>query len=145
MIVTGDVFFSDHPVTPSRSFEDYVRRYLLRGAQRRGVRLLLEPAEVEPLKAWVSEGRWIVRCGGVSCHGAERVWEGGLVMCASCWNSYAGHKLVRTSFPRSRKRIETLLDVRPLESRNWLLGETVADLEAQNAEHEAELVPAVEV
>ena len=141
MIVTGNIFFYDHASSPAGSFAEYVLRYLRRASMHSGVTLRgLEISDHAPLKAWVSAGRWIVLCGSATCKGAERVWEEGLVMCASCWNGYAGHQLVRTSFPRSRRRIEEQLDVRPLENRNWLLGETVADLEIENAQHAAELL-----
>lgn len=93
----------------------------------------------KPLKAFVNHGRWLVICP--HCGGGEKVWEEGLMMCFSCFNSYIGHKLRKTSFPKYRRQIEELLILRPLDNRNWELNEKVEDLERENAEHAEELLP----
>lgn len=90
-----------------------------------------------PLKAYVNRGRWAIKC---ECGGAEYAFEAGIFMCRSCWNSRHGHRYRRFTFPRSRKRIERLLIIRPLENRNWFSDEPVSHLEAENIEHKAELL-----
>ena len=93
--------------------------------------------ETKPLVAWVSRGRWSVTC---PCGGGEYAWEEGWVMCQSCFNSYISHKLRKTIFPKQRQQIEELLELRPLDNRHWVLGETLKDLERENVEHSSELL-----
>jgi len=95
-----------------------------------------------PVKAFVNKGNWLVICP--QCGGAEYAWEEGWFFCCSCKNSYMGHKYRRLVFPEDRARIEELLIVRPLANRNWTLKETVEDLERENEEHAAELLPVAE-
>jgi len=94
-----------------------------------------------PVEAFVNDGAWLVHCPADDCHGAEYAWEEGFYFCTSCKNSYLGHKYRRLVFPVDRARIEELLLRRPLKNRHWLPGETVADLERENEEHAAELLP----
>lgn len=95
--------------------------------------------ETEPLKAFVNRGKWLIICP--HCGGGEKVWEEGLVMCHNCFNSYIGHKLRKTVFPEDREKIEELLLRRPLDNRNWELGETLEHLEEENEKHADELLP----
>jgi len=90
-----------------------------------------------PLKAYVNRGRWVIKC---ECGGAEYAFEARIFMCRSCWNSRYRHQYRRFTFPRSRKRIENLLIIRPLENRNWFNDEPISHLEAENIEHKAELL-----
>lgn len=91
----------------------------------------------EPLKAYVNHGRWVVKC---ECGGAEKAWEEGKFMCLSCLNSSHKHKYRVSVFPESRKTIEAILCRRPLMNRNWFPGETVAQLQKENKDHQGELL-----
>lgn len=93
--------------------------------------------ESKPLKAYVNHGRWLVKC---ECGGAEKVWEEGWMLCQSCLNAAHGHKYRKTVFPSNRKKIESLLVLRPLPNRNWQPGETLAMLVRENEEHKEELL-----
>ena len=93
-----------------------------------------------PVQAFVNKGNWLVLCP--KCGGAEYAWEEGWYFCCSCKNSYMGHKYRRLVFPTDRDRIEELLTARPLDNRNWTPKETGKDLERENKEHAAELLPA---
>ena len=99
--------------------------------------LNLEIDEGPALTAYVNHGRWLVKC---ECGGCEYAWEEGLFMCQSCWNSGHKHKVRRVEFPKSRVKIEKLLEQRPLVNRNWAPGETLTQLERDNKEHKAELL-----
>tara|TARA_Y100000310_G_C20630216_1_gene788231 strand:- start:529 stop:855 length:327 start_codon:yes stop_codon:yes gene_type:complete len=90
-----------------------------------------------PLKAYVNRGRWVIGC---ECGGGEYAFEGGVVMCQSCWNSKVSHKYRLFTWPKEREKIEQLLIVRPLDNRNWFADELVADLALENNEHKAELI-----
>ena len=90
-----------------------------------------------PLKACVNRGRWLIQC---ECDGAEYAFEEGLFMCQSCWNTNHQHKYRRFVFPKGREAIEWILMVSPLPNRNWLLGETLAQLKAENEAHTLELL-----
>jgi hypothetical protein len=90
-----------------------------------------------PLEAFINHGRWVVKC---ECGGCEKAWEEGLFICQSCFNSGHKHKIRKAIFPKDRKQIEQLLEVRPLPNRNWQPHETLADLEKENEQHKAELL-----
>ena len=90
-----------------------------------------------PLKAYVNQGRWLVSC---ECGGAEYAWEEGIFMCQSCWNGNHKHYYRASVFPNERKQIETLLEKRPLQNRNWEPNETLTDLRRENKQHKEELL-----
>ena len=92
---------------------------------------------LSPLLTYVNHGRWVVKC---ECGGAEKAWEEGFFMCQSCFNAGHKHQYRKSVFPKDRVKIEELLSLRSLPNRNWLLGETINDLEAENKEHKAELL-----
>jgi hypothetical protein len=80
------------------------------------------------------QGRWIARCP--TCSGAEYVDPGDPVfICLSCFNSEHGNKLLSVRFPERRQEIEAALEPRPAQNRNWLPGETVEDILAENSKH----------
>ena len=80
------------------------------------------------LNARVNQGRWIADCP--TCLGAEfadSAWP--VFVCCSC-----GEGPRAVVFPPERELLEPELIARPLEARNWVPGETVAQLRAENAE-----------
>ena len=88
-----------------------------------------------PLMARVDHGRWLADC--LRCPGAELVAEGRPFVCESC--GFTSEMPPR--FPRARSKIEALLLNRPYaQNRNWSPGETVVDLERENAENGVEEV-----
>ena len=92
------------------------------------------------LGAIVNAGKWLVRCENPSCGGAEKVWEEGLMFCASCLNAHVGHHFIRTAFPKNREQIEAILELRPnQENRHWEPDETVEDLVEENRDHGVEV------
>lgn len=72
--------------------------------------------------AYANHGRWVADC---PCGGAELVGDGDMV-CGSCGLVH------EVDWPEDRKRIEGLLRVRPALNQNWLPGETVEMLAAEN-------------
>jgi len=88
--------------------------------------------------AYVSCGLWVADCPRVDCHCAEHYGPhpvsghvGGLTeavfSCSECG------ALTGVTWPDERARIQAQLAVRPIPStRNWLPGETAADLAAEN-------------
>jgi hypothetical protein len=77
-------------------------------------------------------------CGDVSI-----VWlEDLLYMCPDCWNATAGGRFRQVKIPRNLTAIYAVLALRIFpRNRNWLPGETVKQLEKENAER-PELVAA---
>ncbi len=124
-IVTGNILFQSN-------METYLRKRLIPLMKRQGI----VPRGSNPnmgLCAWVAQGRWSLTC---PCGGGEYAFEEGWMMCASCWNDWAGHYYIRSFFPSRRKDIERVLMCRIRRStRNFILGETVPELIAQNIEH----------
>ena len=87
------------------------------------------------LSAEVNHGRWLVRCP--SCAGAELVdLEDLRFFCISCAMVGWGGKWLPVKMPSlsHRTKIEAELLKRPRrETRNWLPGETLKQLQAENA------------
>lgn len=87
------------------------------------------------LPAEVHEGQWIVRCDG--CRNSQFTSRAdNRFFCVHCLNGSHGMQWVEVAWPADVEKGELVLLARPLFfARNWLAGETVADLIAQNREH----------
>ena len=134
MIVTANHHFGLVP--DSAVNEEGWKSRTARSAIRRGVRLEPMRRGAKVLTPRVNHGAWIVDCPNPDCGGAEYRWEGGDFMFWSCFNAQVGHSYLRTRFPKERRTIEAILDLRPEPNRNWMPPETVADLQAENIEHD---------
>jgi hypothetical protein len=85
---------------------------------------------VGTVEARVEHGRWLVDCPVDGCAGAQLASDSDRrFVCVEC---AAGP--FEVEWPLDRDEIEAALNVRPAPNRNWLPGETVADLLAENAE-----------
>ena len=94
-----------------------------------------DPADAgRSVSAFIQHGVWTARC---ECGGCEVVdLDEPLFMCCSCWNRVEGHRWRPIVVPDEREAIEHALLLRPMvENRNWLAGETLDALEAENVEH----------
>lgn len=82
------------------------------------------------VEARIEHGRWIACCP--NCRTGSRTHpEWGLGCCGEC-----GCIFRRVTFPPNVAEIERVLLRRPLRwTQNWLPGETLADLERENANH----------
>jgi|TARA_Y100000310_G_scaffold327860_1_gene394861 hypothetical protein len=127
MIVTGNTFNSKH-----KGWDDYRAQNIVPALNKAGLEEQGVDEDSPPMEAYVNHGRWIVKC---ECHGAEKVWEEGLVMCLSCLNASHSHKYRLVKFPPQRNEIEVVLEKRRLPNRNWLPGETVEFLKEDNITH----------
>lgn len=90
----------------------------------------VRPHEVsKEIVARCDHGRWVGDCGCGSGVAASPEWS--LACCFSCGAIYR-----RIVFPKDRAAIVAALAARPaIENQNWLPGETVAQLLAENAAH----------
>jgi hypothetical protein len=80
--------------------------------------------------AYVNHGRWVVDCPTPYCNEAHLA---GPVTCDGCSQTYSSR------FPADAALIDAVLSRRVVvETRNWLPGETVQDLEAENEAHRHE-------
>jgi hypothetical protein len=100
---------------------------------------LTRVATVAPLTAWVQQGFWVVTCP--ECAGKpelelQAVWlDGPLVMwCTVCGNAGAGGHWRPVALPEQHDVISTLLAVRPLAMRTWVVDEPVTNLVAENVQ-----------
>jgi hypothetical protein len=81
---------------------------------------------------YANHGRWIAEC---TCRSASQVepreerWR-----CDECGTHYA------LEWPPDVWEIERLLKPRPKVNQNWRVGETLADLHAENQQHGVEAV-----
>lgn len=89
------------------------------------------------INAIVNTGRWLAVCP--TCQGAEYVnLDNPLFFCCECRNQAVDHQPIPVTVPdtKTRSQIETYLGARPAPAnRNWLPGETVKDLRAENRTH----------
>jgi hypothetical protein len=89
-----------------------------------------------PAIARVYEGWWIADCPNPDCAGARFIMRGCGFMCGSCFNADAGRRYRPVEWPAREREIEVALLARPTPAnRNWSPGETVGDLERENAEN----------
>lgn len=85
-----------------------------------------------------NHGRWLVECP--DCGDSQyAVRDDRRFMCCNCANAEVGGLWRPVTWPRDYRAIEELLDARmnPIH-RNWLPGETVADLEREGHGHPEE-------
>lgn len=85
--------------------------------------------------ARVNDGRWIADCPDEFCGGAEYVsFDSPFFFCCECRNAAVGHLPLPVTVPgvKLRGEIEAALLPRPVRNRQWLPGETVAKLRAEN-------------
>ena len=118
---------SDWATSSNLTFRDYIAHYYRRSL----------PADTgtqpERAIAYISEGRWVADCP--KCPSALLLDFGyPLYFCPDC-----GHGWFSIVFPSvsGRSRIEIALMKRPLvneipSTRNWLVGETIINLEREN-------------
>lgn len=106
--------------------------------------LIIQPNVIDNSVTAVAEiwqGTWVVKCpwSGVA-HAGLGLEDGDpdnpLFMCCSCWNQLVGGKAIVAEYPGGWQAIEEELMKRPDgRTRGWLQGETLADLQAENAAH----------
>jgi hypothetical protein len=106
-----------------RTADKYVRARIETTLAKAGV----ESFTGGKIQAYVNHGRWVADC---PCNGAELVDPDHKMLCGSCG---AEHD-VQFPGPKTRARIEELLDLREPMFRNWTF-EPVSELEAENIEH----------
>jgi len=83
-----------------------------------------------PVYAQVNHGRWIVAC---ECGGAQLTRPGlDRFLCLECLNDHVGRQWRKVLWPRDVDAIDDALTTRPVNNRNWVHGETVAQLLAEN-------------
>lgn len=76
-------------------------------------------------------GRWVSECGGLHCRNAWQVEPG-----ETSWACYLCGSVNDVRWPNDPAAIEYLLSLRPdVITRNWVPGETIQDLIAENALH----------
>ena len=85
------------------------------------------------IQVHVNWGRWIVDC--VNCNSAGYVdQETPIWICTECGSPENDGKWYGVGWPASQEAIEAELLKRPsMDNRNWIIGQTVADLQAENA------------
>jgi len=130
-MITANKYFNN------LSWQTYYDMVIIPALVKHGLLIYKEINKSAPLSAYINRGRWAVKC---ECGGGEYAWEEGIFMCQSCFNGGSKHQLRRILFPEVRREIEELLHKRPLLNRNWYPNETLAQLEAENKEHESELL-----
>jgi len=92
------------------------------------------PTSGEPIFVYANQGRWIAECP--DCRGAQMACATDLrFMCHCCGNIGNSGHWRPLMWPRNVARIEKILHYRPLYNQNWVPGETVTYLVAENLEH----------
>ncbi|HEY2086382.1 MAG TPA: hypothetical protein VGH54_10220 [Mycobacterium sp.] len=87
--------------------------------------------KVKPILVFANEGRWIAECP--DCHAAQLACATDLrFMCHCCGNGALEGCWRPIKWPGNRAALERALSSRPTTNRNWLPGETVALIRAEN-------------
>lgn len=90
-------------------------------------------AKSAPIPATCNHGRWVVLC---ECGGAQLASaDDPRFFCVSCLNERQGGKWRPVTWPEQRSDIEQVLRERFTENANWLPGESVEQLRAENIEN----------
>ena len=89
--------------------------------------------------AYVNHGRWIVDCP--DCNTAWLVTPSHRSTLIDFFGGkhevcFCGANIL-IQFPLSKRAIDAILSIRPMRSRNWVPGETLAALRAENVAHTA--------
>jgi DNA-directed RNA polymerase subunit RPC12/RpoP len=124
--------FVDGVAMPGETYLDYLRNHY---SKLTGSPLPAPPSALEVPKVvevWINSGRWVWRC--INCSTgvwADRTYE--YTICVKC--GHGGWR--RQVWPKDQDRIEGLLLQRKgwrelSPDRNWLLDETIPQLEAEN-------------
>lgn len=88
--------------------------------------------------AEIVRSNWVVRCP--FCAGSQVVDLGEPFYCVDCCMQANAGLPMEIFVPTERREIERLLLMRPdPNTRNWLFGETVENLQAENLEHGLEV------
>lgn len=86
--------------------------------------------------AEINASRWIVHCPLAGCNEAIHTAPGLPFFCPECLNMTHGGIAYQVVFPAEMTDIEQVLSVRPLsKTRNWLPGESLDFLVAENRIH----------
>ncbi len=86
--------------------------------------------------AYVNHGRWVADCP--FCSGAEEMATLPMsFFCHACQMAAVQGQAIPALFPApaEAESIERVLAIRPVPNRNWVPGETVDQLRAENLEH----------
>ena len=84
------------------------------------------------VNAYHNHGRWVADCSTPYCTEAHLVEPGDVFTCGNCHTNHGA-----VAFPADKYLVDAALSRRIIpETRNWLPGETVDDLRAENAAHE---------
>jgi len=88
--------------------------------------------------AEIHRSAWVVSCP--FCRNAQVAEFGEPFFCVDCVMQGNGFKAMGIIFPENIDKIERILLKRPdPNTRNWLLGETIEQLIAENIDHEVEV------
>lgn len=90
----------------------------------------------KPIHAWVCRSSWVVTCD--VCNEQDFIEPGQPFYCPNCCNGKNDGRARLVIWPATgdRKKIEWLLSRRVVpQTRNWLLNETIADLEREQRDH----------
>lgn len=86
------------------------------------------------IPAEIIRSNWVVQCP--VCRGVVFAPEDDVFFCPDCMMAFNDGRAMWIAFPEERAEIERLLLLRPNpNNRNWLFGETVEQLVAENLEH----------
>ena len=86
------------------------------------------------VSAWVQAGQWVSSCP--DCGGGVIVEPGLPMICPDCLNAGNQGYAREVIFPANRGEIETALLARPsMVNQNWLVGEPLTNLHAENLSH----------
>lgn len=121
-------------VREANGYRNFVRRQVEARWPAANVPIFWERVQGVPAAAFVQDSSWVVGCPDCSEHIVAQVGEP--LFCPNCCNVQNAGAPRPVIFPPNRGAIEAALLRRPVPAtRNWLPGEPVEQLRAENAAH----------
>lgn len=103
-----------------------------------GLKATTDTHKTQRVEAYVNYGQWVAECpsGDGGAIVASRTEP---FMCPECWNAPWNGQWLEVVYPANKAAVEAVLLARPkvrndYRTRNWVPSETVAGLQAENAE-----------
>ena len=103
-----------------------------------GLKPTTDTHTTQRVEAYVNYGQWVAECPSGD-GGAIQASRTEPFMCPECWNEPWGGQWLEVVYPANKTAVEAVLLARPkvrndYRTRNWVPSETVAVLQAENAE-----------
>jgi len=122
------------PRGPKRGAESVLNIWIERGGIPPHIPTTEQVAASSNVQVRANHGRWIVDCP--FCPSAQVAsFDDRRFFCTDCGNKTVDGKWLEIEWPSEAEQIDAVLGTRPPENANWQVGESIAQLHVENADH----------